>query len=168
MPVLNAHFIVMIVISIYSVMGASFFVDKDPEHFRSFTHSVFTMFQVATFDDWGDIARIQLDEDGEMTFGSAFFFMSVPTCSAQRANAPMRQCTNAPMNRCTDARMHGCTHTCMPTRGIKYTRGDTLRVGGQGLLSSGRWATQGGVGCSGRDGAGGGAIRCWRGGSRPC
>ena len=46
MPVLNALTIVMIVVSIYAVLGVSFFVDKDPAHFASFASSIFTMFQV--------------------------------------------------------------------------------------------------------------------------
>jgi hypothetical protein len=47
MPVLNALTIVMIVVSIYAVLGVSFFVDKDPAHFSSFAQSMFTMYAIS-------------------------------------------------------------------------------------------------------------------------
>ena len=75
-PVLNAHFIVMVVMSIYSVLGATLLTEKDPEGFKSFTHSMLTMFQVATFDDWGDIARKHENHAGDMDFGTSVFFIS--------------------------------------------------------------------------------------------
>ena len=40
-------------------------------HAHAHAHS-----QVATFDDWGQIARVHSDEDGELDFGTAVFFMS--------------------------------------------------------------------------------------------
>ena len=46
LPVSNAIFIVMIVVAIYAVLGVSFFRADDPDRFRTFAQSVFTMFQV--------------------------------------------------------------------------------------------------------------------------
>jgi len=75
-PVLNAFFIVMIAMSIYAVLGATLLTEKDPEGFQSFTHSMLTMFQVATFDSWGEIARKQQNDAGDMDFGTSVFFIS--------------------------------------------------------------------------------------------
>jgi len=41
---MNAHLIVLVVMSIYSVLGATLLAERDPEGFKSFTHSMFTMY----------------------------------------------------------------------------------------------------------------------------
>jgi len=77
MPVINALIIVMTIIAIYAVLGVTFFAGSDPDNFAVFTIALFTMFQIATLDDWGTIARAHVDtESGIMHLSSGIFFMS--------------------------------------------------------------------------------------------
>jgi len=87
LPVANALVIVMIVIAIYAVLGVSFFMDFDP-NFATFGQAMFTMFQVATVDEWGNIARTHTEPcpdgnlgcadlgEGTLRLTSALYFMS--------------------------------------------------------------------------------------------
>ena len=75
-PVANALLIVMIVMAIYAVLGVSFFGKSNPQFFETFAQAMFTMFQVATFDDWGEIARMDWEDPSTMSAGPTAFFAS--------------------------------------------------------------------------------------------
>ena len=66
MQVTNALAIVMIVISIYAVLGVNFFFEDDPDNFATFAISFLTMFQISTGDYWGTIARTHVDDQGNL------------------------------------------------------------------------------------------------------
>ena len=46
LPVCNAFFILLILSSVYAVLGTNFFETRSPEFFRDFLTALFTMFQV--------------------------------------------------------------------------------------------------------------------------
>jgi len=76
LPVCNAFFILLIISSVYAVLGTNFFKTRAPEFFDDFLTSLFTMFQVLTGDGWaGDVVR-PLFKDGKTEPGVAFFFLS--------------------------------------------------------------------------------------------
>eukprot|EP00854_Cymbomonas_tetramitiformis_P021669 gene21669-26063_t len=58
----NAFLILILVSSIYSILGVEFFSDISPEFFKNFLTALFTMFQIMTGDSWGEIARPIIDE----------------------------------------------------------------------------------------------------------
>mmetsp|Transcript_28614 Transcript_28614/g.65459 ORF Transcript_28614/g.65459 Transcript_28614/m.65459 type:complete len:602 (+) Transcript_28614:1495-3300(+) len=82
---LNAFSIVVLVTCICAIMGVSFFRDPGPytkadfgELFSNFFTSMFTMFQIMTGDDWGNICR-HLMKDYETNgwpLGVALFFVT--------------------------------------------------------------------------------------------
>ena len=51
----NAFFLVLLVTAIYAIMGTSFFRLQFPEYYSSFSVSMYTMFQIMTFDDSGGL-----------------------------------------------------------------------------------------------------------------
>lgn len=51
----NAFFLVLLMTAIYAIMGTSFFRLQFPEYFQSFSVSMYTMFQIMTFDDSGGL-----------------------------------------------------------------------------------------------------------------
>ena len=72
-PMCSAFSVLFLVSSIYSVIGVDLFGAKDAAYFGTYSASLFTMFQVCTFDDWSDVAR---DESGNVDFQTAAFFIS--------------------------------------------------------------------------------------------
>ena len=74
-PVCNAMLVVLLVMSIYAILGVEFFRDHSVQ-FSSFSQALFTMFQTATFEGWSILSR-SLSDDGEtVPAGVAFFFTS--------------------------------------------------------------------------------------------
>jgi voltage-gated sodium channel len=51
-PVCNAFLILLIVASMYAILATTFFSDRLPEYFGDFSTSLFTMFQILSFDSW--------------------------------------------------------------------------------------------------------------------
>ncbi|KAK3286895.1 hypothetical protein CYMTET_5578 [Cymbomonas tetramitiformis] len=58
----NAFLILVLVSSIYSILGVEFFSDVDHQHFSTFLRALFTMFQIMTGDNWSEIAWPMLEE----------------------------------------------------------------------------------------------------------
>ena len=52
----NAFFLVLLMTSIFAIMGVSFFRDQYPDGFDTFSVAMYTMFQIMTFDDSGEVA----------------------------------------------------------------------------------------------------------------
>jgi voltage-gated sodium channel len=72
-PMLSAFSVLFLVTAIYAIVAVDLFGEQNPVFFGTFTSSLFTMFQVCTFDSWGSIAR---EDDGTVTTASAIFFVS--------------------------------------------------------------------------------------------
>lgn len=79
MPMLNAFAIVVLVTCICAIMGVSFFREPGPYTkaefgylFSDFFTSIFTMFQVMTGDDWGNICRQLMKDSAEATNGGGW------------------------------------------------------------------------------------------------
>jgi hypothetical protein len=79
-PVCNAFMIMLLVTSIYAILGVNFFVESAPEQFGTFTRALFTMFQVCTGDGWAtDLTRPLMKKsnpDGTLELGTCLFFIS--------------------------------------------------------------------------------------------
>jgi hypothetical protein len=79
-PVCNAFMIMLLVTSIYAILGVNFFVESAPEQFGTFTRALFTMFQVCTGDGWAtDLTRPLMKKnnpDGTLEIGTCLFFIS--------------------------------------------------------------------------------------------
>ena len=57
-PMGNAFLIMLLVTSIYAILGVNFFAESSPHFFGNFSRALFTLFQVCTGDGWAsDIAR---------------------------------------------------------------------------------------------------------------
>ncbi|EKX51123.1 hypothetical protein GUITHDRAFT_134639 [Guillardia theta CCMP2712] len=83
LPVFNAYIIMLLVTSIYAIVGVTFFSQTSPEKFGTFSLALFTMFQVATGDGWAsDISRPLIFQDNpnsilpDVNIASSFFFVS--------------------------------------------------------------------------------------------
>jgi len=80
LPVVNALIIVVLVMCIYAIMGVEFFGTPEEQggwgavEFDTFSDALFTMFQVATFEGWADIARPLFGNGGKATPLVAVFF----------------------------------------------------------------------------------------------
>ncbi|KAK3275388.1 hypothetical protein CYMTET_16484 [Cymbomonas tetramitiformis] len=68
----NAFLILVLVSSIYSILGVEFFGEIDPYYFATFFQSLFTMFQIMTGESWSEIARPIIDEYPQ----AAMFFIT--------------------------------------------------------------------------------------------
>jgi voltage-gated sodium channel len=79
-PVLNAFLVMLLVTSIYSILGVNFFSENFPESFGTFSRALFSMFQVITGDSWATgLARpimLRTNPDGTIDLGPCFFFIS--------------------------------------------------------------------------------------------
>ncbi|EKX41627.1 hypothetical protein GUITHDRAFT_112332 [Guillardia theta CCMP2712] len=75
---LNAMLLTATVIAMYGIMGVSFFSDRSPELFGSFSTAMFTLFQASTFDGWSDIVRtLYQEQDGYVSQASiTIYFIS--------------------------------------------------------------------------------------------
>ena len=80
LPVLNAFLIMLLVTSIYAILGVNFFSEDFPESFGTFSRALFSMFQVCTGDSWAtELARpimLRTNPDGTIDLGPCFFFIS--------------------------------------------------------------------------------------------
>ena len=80
LPVLNAFLIMLLVTSIYAILGVNFFSENFPESFGTFSRALFSMFQVCTGDSWAtELARpimLKTNPDGTIDLGPCFFFIS--------------------------------------------------------------------------------------------
>lgn len=68
----NAFLILVLVSSIYSILGVEFFGEIEPYYFATFCQSLFTMFQIMTGESWSEIARPIVDEYPQ----AAMFFIT--------------------------------------------------------------------------------------------
>jgi hypothetical protein len=59
-PVCNAFMILLIIASVYAIVGTTFFYDTSPEYFANFHTSLFTMFQVRVVLGLGCRFRFQV------------------------------------------------------------------------------------------------------------
>ena len=58
MPVSNTFFVLIVVTSIYAILGVSLFSALQPEHFRHFSEAFLTMFECVKGDGWASaVAR---------------------------------------------------------------------------------------------------------------
>ena len=78
---MNAFLMLLIVASIYAILGTSFFRTRAPEYFADFFTSLFTMFQVLSGDSWASaVSRGLFDVEGggpgATEHAVAFFFIS--------------------------------------------------------------------------------------------
>jgi len=91
LPVSNAIFIVMIVVAIYAVLGVSFFRADDPERFRTFSQSVFTMFQVLLVRSLAKSLRSSGLESGLILcafWSNSCLFLILPPPSSSPSSTP--------------------------------------------------------------------------------
>ena len=51
-PMCNAFLIMLLVTSIYAILGVNFFAEAAPSMFGNFSRALFTLFQVCTGDGW--------------------------------------------------------------------------------------------------------------------
>jgi len=74
----NAFFLVLLMTSIYAIMGTSFFRVQYPQSFKSFSISMYTMFQIMTFDDSAEVTLeiMALQSNTIDTMGVALFTIS--------------------------------------------------------------------------------------------
>ena len=71
--VMNAFIVLAILISIWSIMGVTFFIDDTNHNFDSFGAGCFSMWQVMTMDSWSSaIARPIIFDQGSYV-GAPFF-----------------------------------------------------------------------------------------------
>jgi len=79
-PVLNAFLIMLLITSIYAILGVNFFSENFPENFGTFSRALFTMFQVCTGDSWASgLARpimLKTNPDGTIDLGPCLYFIS--------------------------------------------------------------------------------------------
>ena len=76
----NAFFLVLLITAIYAIMGTSFFRSQYPASFNSFSISMYTMFQIMTFDD---SAEVTLDIMALQSNGGDEFLVVLFTISFQ-------------------------------------------------------------------------------------
>ena len=74
-PMCNAFAIVCLVTAIYAIMAVTFFGTMRDDLFGDFFSSLFTMFQIMTGDQWGDITR-ELFSQTSIPALTAIFFVS--------------------------------------------------------------------------------------------
>ena len=74
-PVLNAFFIMAVVICLYSILGVSFFADSAPEDFGNLSRAIISMFRIAAGETWIEGKPI-LRDDGKVDWGTAAFIIS--------------------------------------------------------------------------------------------
>ena len=76
-PVCNAFLILIIIASIYAILGTNFFRHRAPEYFGNFQASLFTMFQVLMGDSWASgVARGLFRDPNETEPDVALFFVT--------------------------------------------------------------------------------------------
>jgi voltage-gated sodium channel len=74
-PVLNAFFIMAIVICLYAIIGVTFYSLESPEGFGNLERSIISMFRIAAGETWVDGSPIVRD-DGTVDWPTAAFVMS--------------------------------------------------------------------------------------------
>lgn len=63
--------LMFVIFYIYAILGATFFGDVDPQRWENIFISLWTLFQIATFENWPDIMRVQFVAN---PFSWVFFF----------------------------------------------------------------------------------------------
>jgi Ca2+-binding EF-hand superfamily protein len=77
-PVANTFFVLIVVTSMYAILGVSLFSERQREHFGHFSQAFFTMFQCVTGDGWAStVARPMFLKSG----GSCTYFMPISSIS---------------------------------------------------------------------------------------
>jgi len=74
-PVLNAFFIMGIVISLYAIMGVTFYGVESPDSFGNLERSIISMFRIAAGETWVEGSPIIM-HDGTVDWPTAVFVMS--------------------------------------------------------------------------------------------
>ena len=75
LPVLNAFFIMFIVLALYAILGVTLFSDMAPLSFGNLSVAFIELFRIAAGDTW--IAEVpQVDEEGKVEWGLGIFIMS--------------------------------------------------------------------------------------------
>ncbi|MBO9605225.1 MAG: ion transporter [Paenibacillaceae bacterium] len=70
--------LMVIVLFIYGVVGATFFSEASPVYFGDLSKSLITLFQIATFDDWANIYRPIAEESPiSLLYFVSFIFIVV-------------------------------------------------------------------------------------------
>jgi len=70
--------LMVIVLFIYGVVGATFFSEASPDYFGDLSKSLITLFQIATFDDWANIYRPIAEESPlSLLYFVSFIFIVV-------------------------------------------------------------------------------------------
>ena len=76
LPVCNAFAILLTITAVYSVLGTTFFRNKNEEFFANFHTSLFTMVQVLTGDSWASGVSRSIFREGLTDPDVALFFVS--------------------------------------------------------------------------------------------
>jgi hypothetical protein len=74
-PVLNAFFIMAIVVCLYAIIGVTFYSQKSQEGFGNLERSIISMFRIAAGETWVDGSPI-LRDDGTVDWSTAAFVIS--------------------------------------------------------------------------------------------
>ena len=74
LPVCNAFFILLIVASVFAIVGTNVFAARSPEYFGNFHTSLFTLFQVLSGDSWASAVARSIFQGRETEPDVAFFF----------------------------------------------------------------------------------------------
>jgi len=72
-PVLNAFIMLLIIVSVYAVLGTNFFRTRSPEYFGQFSVSLYTMFQILAE---GIAISREIFQEGKTESGVAVYFVS--------------------------------------------------------------------------------------------
>ena len=72
-PVLNAFLMLLIIVSVYAVLGTYFFRKRSPEYFGQFSVSLYTMFQILAE---GIAISREIFQEGKTETSVAFYFVS--------------------------------------------------------------------------------------------
>jgi hypothetical protein len=77
LAVIEAFCLTFGIICQFGIMGVILFENEDEVHFKTFSKSLLTLFQVATLDDWADITRGLAASDGTLDRTGSVFFIFV-------------------------------------------------------------------------------------------
>lgn len=80
LPVLNAFFIMGIVVMLYAIIGVTFFAESAPFEMGNFSRAVVTLFRIAGGETWigepPDEGMPIINDEGYVNWGTAAFVMS--------------------------------------------------------------------------------------------
>lgn len=75
-PVVNAFFIMFIVLSLYAIVGVNFYSKIDPDDFGNLSRAIVTLFRIAAGETWVDGMPIVKEETGRVDWPLGFYTFS--------------------------------------------------------------------------------------------